>query len=141
MKRLLLAAALALAGCTEAGATNAPVAPAAEPAELPELGLDEVERHVVGKSAKLFDANPIEMYERGRLPGAVWIKFNGVTREALPADPGAKLVFYCANELCTASHDAARAAIGLGYTDVSVMPAGYFGWKKAGKPIERPGEG
>ncbi len=140
MKRLLLAALLGLAGCAEAGPTNA-ASPAAEPAQLPALGVDEVERHVVGKSAKLYDANPIEMYERGRLPGAVWIKFNGVTRDALPPDPGAKLVFYCANELCTASDDAARAAVGLGFTDVSVMPAGYFGWKKAGKPIERPNAG
>ncbi len=36
-----------------------------------------------------------------------------------------------------ASHDAAREAVKLGYTNVFVMPDGIFGWVKAGKPVEK----
>ena len=36
-----------------------------------------------------------------------------------------------------ACHQAARAAVKLGYTKVFVMPAGSAGWEKAGKPMEK----
>jgi rhodanese-related sulfurtransferase len=36
-----------------------------------------------------------------------------------------------------ASHDAAREAAKLGYANVSVMPDGIRGWRKAGWPVER----
>jgi rhodanese-related sulfurtransferase len=52
----------------------------------------------------------------------------------LPADKHAELVFYCTNWLCTASHEAARRAVGAGYEDVSVMSDGIMGWAKAGEP-------
>lgn len=35
-----------------------------------------------------------------------------------------------------ACHEAARAAVKYGYTNVSIMPDGIEGWKKAGKPLE-----
>ena len=35
-----------------------------------------------------------------------------------------------------ACHEAARAAVELGYKHVFVMPEGIQGWKKAGKPTE-----
>jgi rhodanese-related sulfurtransferase len=34
-----------------------------------------------------------------------------------------------------ASHEAARRAVGAGYTNVSVMVDGITGWHEAGKPI------
>jgi len=36
-----------------------------------------------------------------------------------------------------ACHEAARAAVKLGYTQVFIMPAGIQGWEKAGKPVEK----
>ena len=36
-----------------------------------------------------------------------------------------------------ACHQAARAAVALGYKNVFVMPAGSQGWEKAGKPVEK----
>jgi rhodanese-related sulfurtransferase len=84
----------------------------------------------------LFDANPRTMYQHAHLPGARWVQFDQVTREQLPADLTIPLIFYCANELCTASPEAARQAAALGSRDVSVMPAGYFGWKQAGLQLE-----
>ncbi len=55
----------------------------------------------------------------------------------LPADKSAKLVFYCANTECMASHDAAKAAAKAGYKNVYVMADGIEGWKKAGKPVQK----
>ncbi|HVN63784.1 MAG TPA: rhodanese-like domain-containing protein, partial [Candidatus Binataceae bacterium] len=56
----------------------------------------------------------------------------------LPPDKTALLVFYCANKMCTASHEAARRATDAGYSDVDVMADGIFGWKSAGEPVEMP---
>jgi rhodanese-related sulfurtransferase len=36
-----------------------------------------------------------------------------------------------------ACHEAARAAVKYGYTNVFVMPSGIAGWEKAGKPVEK----
>ena len=49
-----------------------------------------------------------------------------------------KVVFYCANEQCGASHKAAARAVLAGWSDVAVMPAGIAGWKNAGKPTDQP---
>ncbi len=86
---------------------------------------------------EVFDANAASVREHaGVIPGARLLasykKYN-VALE-LPADKKSALVFYCANTLCTASHVAAERAIDAGYTDVSVMVDGIFGWKKAGQP-------
>jgi rhodanese-related sulfurtransferase len=35
-----------------------------------------------------------------------------------------------------ACHQAARAAVSLGYKNVFIMPDGIQGWKKAGKEVE-----
>ncbi len=37
-----------------------------------------------------------------------------------------------------ASHEAARRAVDAGYTDVSVMTDGIWGWVDAGEPVEYP---
>jgi rhodanese-related sulfurtransferase len=84
----------------------------------------------------VFDNNGPERYSAGHLPGATWLRFDSVEAGNLPPDKGATLVFYCANERCSACHVAARSALGLGYRNVFIMPAGIMGWEKAGKPIE-----
>ena len=72
----------------------------------------------------------------GTLPSA--IRFNGLTDAAsqLPAKKDTKLIFYCANSRCMASHQAAKWALRAGYTDVNVMPAGIMGWTEAGRATE-----
>lgn len=88
----------------------------------------------------VFDANSQSTRERaGVIPGAKLLsdydKYD-VSKE-LPADKSKPLVFYCANAMCTASHSAAERALDAGYTDVSVMVDGIFGWKKAGRRTEK----
>ena len=60
----------------------------------------------------------------------------------LPTDPAAKknakLVFYCGDFRCTASHTAAEHAIKAGFKDVAVLSDGIKGWKKNGQPVVKP---
>lgn len=87
-------------------------------------------------SLAVFDANHRETFDEHHVPGATWVHYDQVTADVLPADHATSLVFYCANEECSASHVAAESAIDLGYTDVSVMGGGIQGWIDAGKPVE-----
>lgn len=73
----------------------------------------------------------------GIIPGAKLLSSSNkydIAKE-LPAVKSSKLVFYCANTRCTASHTAAKRAIEAGYSDVNVMVDGIYGWKSAGKAI------
>ncbi len=110
--------------------------PPPAPVVVPTTTIDAVAARLGQPDFFLFDANPRDFYDRGHIRGARWVAFNHLERDQLPSDLRAELVFYCANELCTASHDAAQAALALGYTRVAVMNAGYFGWKRAGHPVD-----
>jgi rhodanese-related sulfurtransferase len=113
-----------------------PAEPAATGESFGKLSLDEVARLIASGTAVVFDVNGRDRYAKGHLPGARWAAFDDVKPSDLPAGRDQPLIFYCANELCSASHDAARQAVTLGYTHVFVMPAGIYGWEKAGKPTE-----
>jgi rhodanese-related sulfurtransferase len=89
------------------------------------------------KKVTVLDANGAGFRkENGIIPGATLLshyqKYDAA--KELPAAKDAKLVFYCANLQCTASHAAAEKALEAGYTDVSILPDGLEGWKKAGQP-------
>jgi rhodanese-related sulfurtransferase len=89
------------------------------------------------KKATVLDANNPEFRQKnGVIPGATLLtSFNKYDpAKELPAAKDAALVFYCANTHCKASHAAAARALEAGYTDVSVLPEGLLGWKKAGQP-------
>ena len=94
-----------------------------------------------GSAAVLCDANNEKTRARfGVIPGARLLSsyrdFDPSTE--LPDDPGRTLVFYCHSEMCGAAVTAARKAVGAGYTDVHVLPAGIKGWADAGQPVARP---
>ncbi len=83
----------------------------------------------------IFDANNEKVRgEYGTIPGS---KLLASSKEydlkELPSDKKSNLVFFCANTQCMASHNAAKRAMGSGYTNVSVFTDGIMGWKKAGK--------
>ena len=88
-------------------------------------------------SLHIYDANAPETRDKyGVIPGAQLIAAPDGYRVSatLPAQKSDPLVFYCANQVCTASHEAARRALAAGYSDVSVMSDGIMGWKAAGEP-------
>ena len=75
----------------------------------------------------------------GIIPGAILLAGSDYDTEVLASAAGAAtLVFYCYNERCGASHQAAHAALAAGYSDVRVLPAGIIGWVEAGQELAEP---
>lgn len=105
---------------------------------VPEATVDQVDGWLTAGTAQAIDANGAPTRSRvGVVPGAVLLSdYETFAMSELPADKRKKLVFYCANEQCHASHEAAARAIDAGYKDVACMPAGIAGWVKAGKKIQ-----
>jgi len=92
---------------------------------------------------QIYDANfPDVRMQFGVIDGAHLLSsydnFN-VAKE-LPPDKSTKLVFYCYDKRCMASHFAARRAIDAGYKNVEVMSDGIVGWYVAQQPIHRVSE-
>jgi rhodanese-related sulfurtransferase len=115
----------------------APAGASSHAADLAELTVEQVAALVEARdNLHVYDNNGPERYAAGHLPGAVWLRYDAVEAGNLPPDKSATLVFYCANEHCTACHVAARSALGFGYRNVFIMPAGIRGWEKAGMPVE-----
>lgn len=91
------------------------------------------------EEAAFVDLRKENIWNAGRIPGAVWIDFkNGFTEEALGAAVAKdeKVVFYCSGERCPRSAKACTKALAWGYTDVYYFRGGYPEWKNAGYPVE-----
>jgi rhodanese-related sulfurtransferase len=116
--------------CTQSGA-------AGRAGAVGKLSLDEVAGLITAGAVAIVDVNGPERYAKGHLPGAAWSAFDDVKPSALPSGKDRALVFYCANEMCSASEDAARQAASFGYSRVYVMLAGIYGWEKSGRAVER----
>jgi len=134
----LVPASLALACGKSCDCNHDKTAAAAKPAAKQAwktVTVAEASKLSAAKQAQLFDANTAKFRaENGIIPGATLLSSSsGYELKDLPAQKDAKLVFYCANTKCMASHAAAERAVGAGYTDVAVMPEGLLGWKAAGQ--------
>lgn len=92
------------------------------------------------KNLAILDVNNDDTrHKDGTIPGAKLLSSSSkydIAKE-LPSDKSAKLVFFCANTKCKASHKAAERAAGAGYTDVNVMSDGIQGWAKAGQAVTK----
>ncbi len=130
-----LTAILTLAPAAHAGRKD-------EGTPLPTVTIDQLAALRTAGTVTTVDANGAETRRKyGVIPGAVLLTRYGdydVATE-LPRDHAQKLVFYCANEQCMASHKAAHRAIDAGYSDVNVLPAGIMGWKQSGQPTDSSG--
>ncbi len=143
LARTSVALALALAGVgCGASAPSTPRAgsttPSVDARGIATISVAALAERLAAPAHRLavYDANPRGIYAEHHVPSAIWVDYDGVSREVLPADPGTPLVFYCYNEQCSAAATAAESAVALGYSDVSVMSAGILGWVRAGEPIE-----
>ncbi|MCI0570981.1 MAG: rhodanese-like domain-containing protein [Myxococcaceae bacterium] len=132
-----LAAPAALAG---EGENCHDKATTAAKSEVSKLGVAELAklRQDPAKKTHVVDANTADFRAKnGVIPGAILLTSSARYDAAkeLPAAKAEKLVFYCANQKCGASHQAAARAMEAGYTDVSVLPVGLTGWKDAGQKV------
>ena len=142
MKRIVLSVVLAVSFVSTAafacdGEEGHSQSAAAEPAKA---NIGQVIEWTKAKSATPVDANRNETRQKfGVIPGAVLLTSSSEFKlSELPADKASKLVFYCANAHCSASTAAAKRAMENGYTNVTVLPEGIMGWKKAGQPSTKP---
>ena len=159
MKRALvlvttLAFAVALSACTKDGKdeANKTDSPAAAKAETPKKEMKQAksEEAKVGElsvdslaglmkdgtsNVAILDSNgPTTREKHGKIPGATLLTdYRSFDKSELPKSKDAKLVFYCSNTQCGASHASAKVAMAEGYDDVHVLPVGIMGWKEAGK--------
>lgn len=94
--------------------------------------LEEVAQVVAKPSHNiaLLDANPESVRNaQGVIPSAIKLSsYDSYELNELPTDKKTALIFYCYNESCGASTEAANRAIKNGWTNVSVMKAGILGW-------------
>ena len=136
MKPLLAALVLML---TLGSCKNETTSKPAPDTHIVEVSIDETARALAAGSCVAVDANGAPTRKRvGTIPGAVLLSdYEAFALSELPADKSKGLVFYCANEYCDASHEAAKRARLAGYSDVKVMPAGIAGWVKAQKPVTK----
>jgi rhodanese-related sulfurtransferase len=103
-----------------------------------QLGLDALKKDK--KPFVVLDANGKSTRDKmGVIPTAVLLpSASEYDLALLPADKATPVVFYCANEKCTASHTAAKRAMTAGWSDVAVLGAGIKGWVDAGKAVDKP---
>lgn len=90
------------------------------------------------KDVTIIDSRPAaRRYDVGHIPSAINIpdtqfdKFKNL----LPEDKNKLLIFYCGGLECMLSHDSARKAEALGYTNIKVYAEGEPEWVKQGLPL------
>jgi len=87
----------------------------------------------------VFDANLESTRKQvGVIPGSLFLSaYDNYDFKILPPDKSSRLVFYCADKMCSASTEAAKRAVEAGYKDVSVMKDGIYGWQKSGQKLAK----
>lgn len=84
----------------------------------------------------LIDARPAgRKFNPGHIPGAINIpddKFEQM-KDQLPQDKSTLLIYYCEGPECVLSHNSAKKADALGYTNVKVYTNGYPEWIAKGE--------
>lgn len=134
---LLVAATLATTSTAWAGG-DAPIEPAPESSRVVhQISMYEADVLLGDPEVTFYDVNTLEIWADGYIPGSIFFNV-GNWKTLLPADKNARMVFYCANRLCTSSETAAYEVMKLGYTNVLQMPDGIYGWKLSGRSFERP---
>ncbi len=140
MKRIVLSLALAASLVPAAALACEGEGHQASALEPTKATVAEVAAWQKDKKVTPVDANGKETRSsQGIIPGAVLLTSSSqYDVKELPANKDSKLVFYCANQKCGASHAAAKRAMENGYTNVAVLPEGIAGWKSAGQPTAKP---
>ena len=100
-----------------------------------ELTPEQVMQEIKTGKPLIFDVNLKEDYLKEHLPTAKLIQF-GKMEEVMPPDKNQRIIFYCMSELCSSSHEMARASIRSNYKNVAIMPSGLRGWQRAALPTE-----
>jgi rhodanese-related sulfurtransferase len=99
----------------------------------PAIGVEAVKDLLTkGETFLLVDSRPLVKFLEGSIPSAVSIPDSAFDKKTglLPADKATQLVFFCGGYECPLSHNSAKKAMALGYTNVKVCEAGEPAWTK-----------
>lgn len=128
-----LIAWFAVAGASELVASTLLTVPGATTVDAAQA------QQLFDQEALFVDLRKENMWNSGRIPGAVWLDFKtAFSEEALEAEAGKDeaMVFYCSGERCPRSAKACEKAVAWGYTKVNYFRGGFPAWKNAGYPVE-----
>jgi rhodanese-related sulfurtransferase len=132
---LAFAVALSAAACSKSAKPDDTAALTAAEAKVDDhVSAADLQAWVASGACKPVDANGDGTRSHmGVIPGAILLSdYRQYDLAELPTDRSTRLVFYCANEECGASHTAAARAVLAGYRDVRLFKGGIAGWKNAG---------
>lgn len=90
------------------------------------------------KDATIIDSRPAaRRYDVGHLPSAINIPDTQFDKfkHLLPEDKAKLLIFYCGGLDCMLSHDSAKKAEAMGYSNIKVYAEGEPEWVKQGLPL------
>ncbi|QQP90123.1 rhodanese-like domain-containing protein [Skermanella sp. TT6] len=90
----------------------------------------------------LFDNRREADFREGHIEGAIRLIDDDMTGPEvlakLGAAPATPVLFYCNGPKCARAYNAARLAVGWGYTAVHYYYAGMGEWKAKGLPLAKP---
>ncbi len=109
-----------------------------ELAQLPQMNARELAEALSAKTAVAVDVRePYELHT-GVIPGAITAPAGRLVERAFEPDTGRRLVFYCGRG--DRSAIVASYLMHLGFSNVTSLQEGIFGWRAAGLEVELPAE-
>lgn len=124
----LVVVTIGFVGCSYIGEKNAE--------DLKTIDTSQLAQGIQDKTLHVFDNNTPEVFSKNHIPTAVHMNPREPDLNLFPQDKQSKLVFYCKNTWCMASHKGAQVALEQGYPNSYVYAEGIDGWIEAGQPIE-----
>ena len=142
---LIASAALALSPAVKAQETPAQLAGGKV------IASDEAKALLASKAAVFIDTRSVLNYGKGHIPGAITAAYKEESDKSanfdsskdkfdfskLPADKGAKLVFYSDGPTGWKSYKAAVLSVKEGYKNVHYLRGGFAEWSSKGMPVDR----
>jgi rhodanese-related sulfurtransferase len=116
--------------------TSLLIASVAQAADYADIAISDLKVAIAAKKVAIVDVNGDDSYKEGHIPGALLFEGKEKLAKQLPADKGTLVVAYCGGPSCNAYKAAAKAAEGLGYTNVKHLSVGIRGWRAAGEKTE-----
>jgi rhodanese-related sulfurtransferase len=103
-------------------------------AGIPIISISEVQERLGAPGFFVFDITTPVSFRKSHLRGAVYLEPD-FTSDSLPPNEDAALVFYAFGPKDPSAVRAAKRAQLLGFSNVSVLRAGIFGWIRAGNSV------
>ncbi len=102
------------------------------------IGVDELSHRMENAGRCLIvDTRPIDLYDKGHIPGAISIDEQDAEILAKKYDKDTEIITYCSCTLCKESIIAAIQFVEMGFKYVYDYGPGLIEWMRRGYPIEK----